>query len=215
MIEQLTSLIQPIVVKYGAFGILLATLLEEAIAPIPSPLVPLTAGFFLLSADASFMETIQRALFVIAIPVAFGITLGSLAVYGLGYWGGKPIIEKNKKWIGLSWEDLEKTERKLIRGKSDEIALFVLRVLPIVPGVAISGLCGIVRYPLKTFAIITFIGALVRAVVLGVAGWYVGAVFMEYVEVISKTEKYLLAILIALALFFIGRWYFLKKLRAQ
>lgn len=213
MIEQLTSLIQPVVVKYGALGVLLATLLEEIIAPIPSPLVPLTAGFFLLPVDVDFLEIIWRALFVIAFPVAFGITLGSLAVYGLGYWGGKPVIEKNKKWIGLSWGDLEKTERKLTRGKSDEITLFILRVLPVVPGVAISGFCGIVRYPLKTFATITFLGALVRAVALGIMGWYVGAMYTEYVEMISKIEKYLFAFIIVSALFFAGRWYFLKKPR--
>ncbi|MBM3260954.1 hypothetical protein FJY93_00900 [Candidatus Kaiserbacteria bacterium] len=214
MIEQLTSLIQPIVVTYGATGILFATLLEEVIAPIPSPLVPLTAGFFLLPAGAGFLEVIRGALFVIAVPVAFGITLGSLAVYGLGYWGGKPVIEKNKKWIGLSWKDLEKTEQKLTRGKGDEITLFVLRVLPIVPGVAVSGFCGIARYPLKTFMIITFVGAFVRAAALGVVGWYVGAAYMEYVDVISKLEKYFFAVVIVLILFFAGRWYYLKKMCA-
>jgi membrane protein DedA with SNARE-associated domain len=213
MVEQFTSLIQPTIVAYGVWGVLLATLLEEVIAPIPSPLVPLTAGFFLLPAEGSFLEIIRHALFVIAFPVAFGVTLGSLAVYGIGYWGGKPLIEKSKKWIGLSWEDLEKAERKLTRGKSDEIALFILRVLPVIPGVAISGFCGIVRYPLKTFAVITFLGALVRAVALAVVGWYAGAVYAEYAEMVSKIENYVSAVVITLALLFAGRWYFLKKIR--
>jgi predicted Zn-dependent protease with MMP-like domain/membrane protein DedA with SNARE-associated domain len=211
MIEKLTSYIQPIIEEYGAFGVLLATLLEEIVAPIPSPLVPLTAGFFLLPVDGSFLKIIWQALFIIAFPVAFGITLGSLAVYGLGWWGGKPIIERSKKWIGLSWKDLEKTERKLIRGKSDEITLFILRTLPIIPGVAISGFCGIVRYPLKTFAAITFLGALVRATALGVAGWYAGVAYTTYAETISKIENYIFAILIVSVLFFAGRLYFSKK----
>jgi membrane protein DedA with SNARE-associated domain len=213
MIEKLTSYIQPIIAEYGAFGVFLATLLEEIIAPIPSPLVPLAAGFFLLPTDGSFLEIIWQALFIIAFPVASGITLGSLAVYGLGFWGGKPIIEKSKKWIGLSWKDLEKTEQKLTRGKGDEIMLFILRVLPVIPGVAISGFCGIARYPLKTFAIITFLGALMRAVVLGVVGWYVGVTYTTYVEIISKIENYIFAVLIVLALCFAGYLYFLKKRR--
>jgi membrane protein DedA with SNARE-associated domain len=213
MIEKLTSYIQPIISEYGASGVLLATLLEEIIAPIPSPLVPLAAGFFLLPVDGGFLEIIRQALFIIAFPVALGITLGSLAVYGLGWRGGKPIIEKSKKWIGLSWGDLEKTERKLTRGKSDEIALFILRVLPIIPGVAISGFCGIVRYPLKTFAVITFLGALTRAIALGVLGWYAGVAYTTYAEIISKMENYIFAVLIISALFFAGRWYLLKKRR--
>lgn len=211
MITKLTSYIQPIVVEYGAFGVFLATLLEEIIAPIPSPLVPLSAGFFLLAPQGAFLETIWQALFVIAFPVAFGVTLGSLAVYGIGYLGGKPAIEKSKKWLGLGWKDLEKIESKLIRGSGDEIVLFVLRMLPIIPGVAISGFCGIVRYPLKTFAVITYLGAFVRALALGVVGWYVGGVYETYSETISRVEKYFFVVLIISAILFIGRLYLLKK----
>jgi membrane protein DedA with SNARE-associated domain len=211
MLEQLTSLIQPTIVEYGALGVFFATLLEEIIVPIPSPLVPLSAGFFLLPADENFIEIASRALFVAALPVAFGITLGSLAVYGIGYWGGKPAIEKSRKWLGLDWKDLEKTKNKLTRGKGDEIMLFILRALPIVPGAAISSFCGIVRYPLKTFAVITFFGALARAFALGIIGWYAGVSYTIYSETISQLEKYVFAALIILAALFIGRFYFLRK----
>lgn len=215
MIEKLTSLIQSIVVEYGAVGVFLATLLEEIIAPIPSPLVPLTAGFFLLPPDGAFLETIWPAMFIIAFPVALGVTLGSLAVYGIGHLGGKPAIEKSKKWLGLGWKDLEKIESKLIRGSGDEIALFILRTLPVIPGVAISGFCGIVRYPLKTFAVVTFLGAFVRALALGVVGWYVGGVYEIYSETISKVEKYIFVVLVISTALFLGRLYFLKKSRKQ
>jgi membrane protein DedA with SNARE-associated domain len=211
MTEQLISLIQPIIVEYGAFGVLLATLLQEIIAPIPAPLVPLAAGFFLLPVDGNFIEIAYQVLFVVAFPVAFGITLGSLAVYGIGYWGGKPAIEKSRKWLGLSWKNLEKTEKKLTRGKGDEIILFILRALPIVPGVAISGFCGIVRYSLKTFTVITFLGAFVRAFTLGIIGWYAGVAYIMYAETISKSERYIFVALIILAMLFIGRLYFLRK----
>lgn len=213
MIEKLTSLIQPIVVEYGAAGVFLATLLEEIIAPIPSPLVPLAAGFFLLPPQGTFLEASWQAVFVIALPVAFGVTLGSLAVYGIGYLGGKPAIEKSKKWLGVGWEDLEKTERRLTRGSGDEIALFILRLLPIVPGVAISGFCGIVRYPLKTFAVITFLGALVRAFALGLAGRYAGQAYGVYSETISRVEHYIFVVLIVFGIFFFGWLYFLRKKR--
>lgn len=215
MIEKFTSYIQPIVMEYGALGVFLATLLEEIVAPIPSPLVPLTAGFFLLPAGESFLDILWQTLFMIAFPVALGTTLGSLAVYGIGYWGGKPVIEKSKKWLGLNWNDIEKIEQKLIRGNSDEIVLFILRTLPIVPGVAVSGFCGIVRYPLKTFAVITFLGASVRAAALGVVGWYVGATYLVYANTISKIEDYMLAFVIILALFFAGRFIFLKNIKQR
>jgi len=208
MIEKIIDYIQPIIVEYGAIGVFFATLIEEIVAPIPSSLVPLMAGFFLLpSGESILIETIWQALFIIALPVAFGITIGSVAVYGIGYIGGKPAIEKSKKWLGLKWNDLKKIESKLIRGSGDEIMLFALRLMPIVPGVAISGFCGIIRYPLKNFAVVTFLGAFTRALLLGIVGWYVGDAYTAYSEIISKTEKYIFVVLGILAIFFLVRFY--------
>lgn len=214
MLETLISYIQPIIVAHGALGVFLATLLEEIVSPIPSPLVPLTAGFFLLPADGSYFDIAWKALFLISFPVASGVTLGSSAVYGLGYWGGKPAIEKNKKWFGISWEGIERAEARLTRGRGDEITLFTLRILPVVPGIAISGFCGIVRYPLKTFVIITFLGAMIRAFMLGVVGWSAGSAYQKYSEAITAVEKTGLAILIVAAAFFLVVL-FLKRRRAK
>ncbi len=215
MLEKLISYIQVIVVEHGALGVFFATLFEEIVAPIPSPLVPLLSGFFLLPTNEGFWEVVWLALFLIAFPVALGITIGSLAVYGIGYAGGKPAIEKSKKFLGLSWRDLEKIKNRLTGGRGDEVVLFILRALPIVPGVAISGFCGIVRYPIKTFAIITFLGAFVRALGLGVVGWYVGGAYVIYSEMISRVEKYIFTFLIILVVLFLGRLYFLKKGRRK
>lgn len=211
MIQEITAYIQPIITKYGAIGVFLATIIEEIIAPIPSPLVPLTAGFFLLQTNESFLVTFINTLILIALPVAFGITIGSIAVYAIGYWGGKPVIDKLSKWLGLSWGDILKTEQKLTRGKGDEITLFSLRVIPIIPGVAISGFCGIVRYPIKTFIPITFVGAFVRATILGLLGWYTGVMYLEYVDKISKVENYLFLGILLIFIVFTLRHFYLKS----
>ncbi|MBT9151637.1 MAG: hypothetical protein DDT40_01833 [candidate division WS2 bacterium] len=211
MIENLISQIQQIIAQHGALGVFIATLLEEIIAPIPSPLVPLAAGFLLLPAEQTFFGIIWQGLFVIALPVAIGITLGSLLVYSLGYLGGKPSIEKSKKWVGLSWKDIERVESRLIQGKGDEIALFMLRALPIMPGVAISGFCGIVRYPIKTFIAITFFGAFVRAFGLGIIGWHVGEIYAIYSEAISAAGKNILIALIIVIVLFLAWRHFSKK----
>jgi membrane protein DedA with SNARE-associated domain len=215
MIAELTALIQPIVQEYGVWGVFLATLLEEIIAPIPSPLVPLAAGFFLLPAEKTLSEIWLKALLVVAFPVSVGITLGSLAVYSIGYFGGKPAIEKSRRWLGFGWQDIERAEKRLMYSRYDEIALFALRLMPIVPGVAISGFCGIVRYPVKTFALITLFGAFARAFFLGIIGWYVGGIYAVWAEAISRTEKYIFIVLIAIAAFFIAKAYFKKRRRPK
>jgi len=202
-----------IVAEYGALGVLVATLIEEIIAPIPSPIVPLSAGFFLLPMSGGWEDVWWPALFIIAMPVSVGITIGSLAVYGLGYAGGKPVIEKSRKWIGLKWDDLEKIEKKIIRGKGDEIALFLLRVLPIIPGVAISVFCGIVRYPPRSFLVATWCGAFVRAFLLGIIGWYVGGVYAEYAQKISEMEKSIF--IVSVIIVALGSWWaYLRRKKA-
>lgn len=211
MIEELILQIQSVVVQHGALGVFLATLLEEIIAPIPSPLVPMMAGFFLLPVYGTFLEVAWQGALIIAFPVVLGITLGSLAVYSLGYFGGKPVIDKSKKWLGLSWKDVEKIENRLVRGYGDEVVLFVLRLIPIVPGVAISGFCGIVRYPLKNFLVVTFFGAFARALALSMIGWYVGEMYVTYVDAISLIEKYALIVVIIFAVLFFSRLYGVKK----
>ncbi len=201
MIVELISYIQTIITQYGAGGIFFATILEEVIAPIPSPLVSLAGGFFLLSHNILWLPTLQDAFILIAIPVAIGVSLGSTAVYALGYFGGKPILEKWGKWLGLQWDEVEKTKKKLTLKKGDEVVLFGLRLLPLVPGVAISGFCGIVRYRFFNFIIVTFFGSLCRAFILALIGWRVGELYQKYVVIIDHIEQYVfLAILVAVVI---------------
>ncbi len=213
MIEGIIIYIQSIISEYGVFGVFFATLIEEIIAPIPSPIVPLAAGFFLLPVSVSFIEIIFKGFLIIALPVAIGISIGSALVYMLGFFGGKPVIEKSKKWTGINWQDIEKLDKWFAKGKGDEITLFVLRVLPIIPGVAISGLCGVARYPFKKFIIITAFGAFVRAFVLGMIGWQVGELYMTYADIISKFEKYIFLGIFFFLLLFLGSYYIIKKIK--
>ena len=123
-------------------------------------------------------------------------------------------MKKNKKWLGLEWSDVEKVEKKLIKGKGDEITIFILRVLPIIPGVAISGFCGAVRYPFYNFITITLAGAFVRAFVLGVVGWQVGEFYQIYADNISRFEEHILfGTLAVLAVGGIIYYFFRKRKR--
>jgi membrane protein DedA with SNARE-associated domain len=215
MIEHLVTYMQLIISEYGAWGVFVATLIEEIIAPVPSPIVPLAGGFFLLSAGLSFAEVVVRSVLLIALPVSIGISLGSAVVYALGFFGGKPVIEKSGKWTGIKWRDIEEAEARLSRGRRDEITLFTLRILPIVPGVAISGLCGAVRYPFKKFITITYLGAFVRAFVLGILGWQVGEVYATYADMISKYEKYILLGVVLIVLLVLGYYVVKRYTRTQ
>jgi membrane protein DedA with SNARE-associated domain len=211
MLDQLIIYIQSLIAAYGAWGVFLATMIEEIIAPIPSPIVPLAAGFFLITPEiTSLTHVLIKICVVIAVPVTIGIAIGSSCVYAIGFFGGKPVLDRTKKWLGFGWEDVQKVEARLRKGKKDEWVLFFLRMIPIIPGVAISGLFGIMRYPFYKFITITIIGAFIRAFILGIIGWKVGEVYGAFAHTVEKSEDYILFTILFILLIW-GIYYLIKK----
>lgn len=210
MLEKFIQVTQSIVSAGGPAGVFAAALLEEIVFFIPSPIVPMAAGFFLLSAQAELGETASRAIFYIALPVSLGLTIGSLVPYYICYFGGRPAIEKWGRLIGLTWGTIEKTEQKFIRGYRDELILLGLRILPIVPSVAISSFCGFIRYPIYHFIAVTAFGAAIRGFLLGLLGWYAGTAYLKYAQAIAQMEKYLFIIAVVVSMAAIV-WFIRKK----
>jgi len=210
MLEKLIQVTQSIVSAGGVAGVFTAAILEEIVFFIPSPIVPMAAGFFLLSSQADLADAASRAMLYIALPVALGLTIGSLVPYYICYFGGRPAIENWGRFIGLTWKNIEKTEQKFIRGYRDELILLGLRILPIVPSVAISGFCGFIHYPIYHFLAVTAFGAAIRGFLLGLLGWYAGIAYLEYAQAIAQMEKYLF-ILVGVACVAIIVWFIRKK----
>ena len=204
MITSLFNLIQQFLIPYGAWGVFLASVIEEIIAPIPSALVMTAAGFFLIPNHAWTFDALKTLVFTIAIPGALGVTLGSLIIYGLGYISGKPALIRWGGYFGLTWTDVENMEKNFSRGYSDELMLFLVRAIPIIPSVVISGFCGIIRLPLKEYVMYSFLGTIVRNIILAAIGWRVGAVYESIAVYIDKAENVIFILSGALMLGFIG-----------
>jgi membrane protein DedA with SNARE-associated domain len=202
MIQTFIHYIQNILIPFGAIGVFAASILEEIIAPIPSAFVLTAAGFFLIPNHAWTFAAMRDLLFIIAIPGALGVTIGSLLVYGISYWVGKPVLERWGKFLSISWHEVEKLERRFEKGYSDEITLFVVRAIPIIPSAIISAFCGLVRLPLKEYILFSFLGTIVRAFVLGAIGWQVGALYAQFAKLINQAEKGILVIVGILILTF-------------
>src|SRR3990167_8917720 len=202
MIETLILFLQIHVLPWGAGGVFVASVSEEGVAPIPSALVMTMSGFLLVVGAVS-VKTILALIFKVALPAAFGVTIGSYVVYGIARWGGRPIIERWGKYVGLYWSDIEKLQDKLSGTKKDEIIIGVARVLPFVPSVAISAFCGILGMNASKYFYITFLGVFLRGIILGAIGWQVGSLYGKYAAVISDLESYILYTIIAAIIVFV------------
>lgn len=130
---------------------------EEVIAPIPSPFVMTLAGSL-----AKAQHGVWWILLWLAVLGSVGKTLGSWLIYWLVDKAEDVIIGKFGKFFGVSHKDLESVGKYFSKGGKDDLLLFVVRCIPVMPSSPISAACGAIRVPLKTFLVATFFGTIVR-----------------------------------------------------
>lgn len=208
MIESLILFGQTLLAKNGSLSIFIAAFFEEIVAIIPSTLIFTASGFFFLEGQSITLSSVLKLLFKVAFPAAIGLTLGSFFIYIIAYLLGRPAIERFGKWFGISWKEIEKMQQFFQKSYGDEIALFLSRSLPIIPNAIISALCGVIRLRFVEYVIFTFLGAFVRASLLGFLGWQVGNAYEHYAKAFSRAGE---IVLILFLIGFIAAIIFLKK----
>ncbi len=170
LIEILTQFIM----AHGALGVFLASVLEEVIVPIPSTLIQTGAGFLFLSGQAVTAHTIWILLAHIVLPAAVGVTVGSLLIYGLVWWGGMPFVHRFGKFFFLTPAKVEHAKEYVLSHRSIIWAFCGIRFIPILPSVFVAAGAGLIRLPIRIYLWTTFVGVAVRATYLGFAGWLTG-----------------------------------------
>lgn len=214
MISSLVETIIGWLQALGFMGVFYGSLLEEFFYFIPSSLIQLSAGAILLGGTPFSWILVGKAILLIGIPASIGVVIGSLPYYALGYYGGKPAILKWGKWIGVSWSSIEEFDKKMTQTKWDEILFTGLRALPILPSVVLSVGPGVLRLPLRTYIIGSFIGTLVRASVMGFVGALIGSQAGDIVRTIEKAQNVGLIFLGISCVVAIWFWYYSRKRKA-
>src|SRR5215469_6341667 len=95
-------------------------------------------------------------LFWAATAGALGCNLGSVIAYEIGYFGGRPLVEKYGGYVWVSRRDLDMADRFFARFGS--AAVFIGRLLPVIR-TFIALPAGIARMPRLRFHIYTFAGS--------------------------------------------------------
>lgn len=150
-------------------GVVLIMALESANIPIPSEVTMPLAGWMLVQADGL---SLWHAIGLGGLFGALGCTIGSVASYALGFYGGRPLLKKYGRYILVSEHDLEQAERWF--GRWGDWAAFISRLLPIVR-TFISFPAGVFKVPLLRFTVLTFSGSFVWCGALAAAGYWFGS----------------------------------------
>lgn len=180
---------------YGAFSVFIGVIIESVIVPIPSPLIIMGAGFLLIGAELRFTDALVPILAMIVAPAAIASTLGAYIGYAIGYFGGKPFVEKSKGFLGFSWSDVEAMERRFRAGQVNT-TVFFLRALPIFPLSVISAGAGLLRLPIRQFSLWTFLGTIPRCLFLGYLGWGLGDTYHRIAARLDQAETIISGLLI-------------------
>ncbi len=191
-----TSLLEYIEILPLEVFVFIASIIEEVIAPIPSPTVMILSGSF-----AQAQEYALLALVPLALIGACGKTLGALLVYGISQKAEYVFVGFFGKFFNVSHADIERLGSKLTGGVRDYVLLTILRALPIMPSVVMSVGGGVLKVPLPTFIISTFLGTIIRDGIYLYAG-YAGTQFL--INGISKSAHAEIFIEIVVALSVLG-----------
>ena len=101
-----------------------------------------------------------------------GATVGALIAYAIGAWGGRPILERWGRYIGITADDLDKADAFF--AKHGEAASFFGRMIPVIRSL-VSFAAGVAHMPLLPFTVFTFLGSLPWTALLVFAGVQLGA----------------------------------------
>jgi len=180
---------------YGPWSVFIGVIIESVIVPIPSPLIIMGAGFVLIGAELSFLQAFLPIVLQIVLPGSVASTLGAYIGYGIGYFGGKPMIDRWQRFLGFTWNDVAAMERRF-QGGQIKTSIFFLRALPIFPLSVISAAAGLLRLPIRQFSLWTFYGTIPRCLFLGYLGWGLGETYQSIARGIDKAEGIVSGILI-------------------
>jgi membrane protein DedA with SNARE-associated domain len=173
------------ITSLGSFGIAVLMLLENLFPPIPSEAVLPLAGFLVGRGEVGF------------VPALVASTLGSLAgallLYALGKHGGRPLVERHGRKLGVSEADLDRAEGWFDRYGSAVVLL--ARMVPIARSI-VSIPAGVVEMPLGRFTLLSTVGSgLWNALLIG-AGWFLGSNWSLVSDLVGQVSNVLLIALV-------------------
>jgi membrane protein DedA with SNARE-associated domain len=201
----LTSLIG----DHGVYAVFLLMALD-AVFPAASELVMVYAGALAAAAFAGQhvdlfgirLHSHAWAYVVMALAGTLGYLLGSIAGWAIGFYGGRPLLERRGRWFHLSDDRLDRAERWFDRW--DDLAVLLGRVTPVVRSF-ISIPAGVFRMPLWRYTVLTLIGSAVWCFALAGVGWGLGRSYERFHHDFRFVDYAIAAALVALIAYLLVR----------
>jgi membrane protein DedA with SNARE-associated domain len=210
VVASLTSSVTTFIGDHGLYAVFVLMAID-AVFPAASELVMLYAGALAAGAFSGqhvvlFGNRIDShfwAYVAMSLAGTIGYTVGALVGWGIGAYGGRPLLEERGRWFHLDRTKLERADRWFERW--GDWTVFLGRLTPVVRSF-ISIPAGIVRMPIVRYTVLTFLGSAVWCFAIAGAGWALGSSYEHFNHAFGYVEYAVLAAVILLIAWLILRW---------
>jgi membrane protein DedA with SNARE-associated domain len=211
LLASITSSITSAVGDYGLYAVF-GLMVLDAVFPAASELVMVYAGAVAAGAIAgqsvtlfgTTIHTVAWAFVAMALTGTMGNTVGSAVGWGIGAYGGRPLLERHGRFFHISPAKLDRAEAWFER--FGDAAVFLSRVTPVVRSF-ISIPAGVVRMPLGRFTLLTFLGCLPWCFGLAGIGWGIGKSWHRFHDDFRFVEYAVVAGIVLLAAYLGWRYW--------
>lgn len=198
----ITNVVTSLYTHTGLVGIVLAMALESCCIPLPSEIVMPLAGVMLVTGKIVGGMNPLLGVVLVALAGSIGCVIGSIAAYGIGYKGGRPLMLKYGRYVLISQHDADKADAFFKQYGS--ATAFFSRLLPVVR-TYISLPAGITRMPLVTFCVYTFLGSFPWCLLLAYVGTLIGGNLTKLGPIFHNLDIVIMVVLVALVALYIWR----------
>jgi membrane protein DedA with SNARE-associated domain len=187
LISEITQWIMALMRAHGQLAVFVGVMIEQIIVPIPSPMIIMGAGAILILPTLSVPEAFLQILWIIVLPGTIASTLGSYIGYTISYYGGKALVVRFQRFLGVDWDEISNLEKRF-QGKKEALSIFLARAIPVFPISLVSVFAGLLRVPIKPFTVFTFLGSIFRCLILAFVGWWIGATYEKVATHLDSLE---------------------------
>jgi membrane protein DedA with SNARE-associated domain len=149
-------------------------------------------------------------LVVVIVVATLAEVLGSLAGYLIGYYGGRPLVDKVGKYVLLTHKDLDRAEAWFAR-RGEPVVLFG-RFIPLLRSF-VSFAAGLGEMAIAKFLVFTVIGCAIWCTVLTSVGYGLGSSYQHVLKAFSYAG-YVAAVLVVIAVAVLF-WHRLRVMREE
>lgn len=217
ILSELSNAITSVIGDYGLYAVFWLMLID-AVLPAASELVmvyggALAAGAFANQEVTLFGRTIDEgwpAYLAIALAGTIGYTLGAMMGWAIGFYGGRPYLERHGRWLHLNKEKLDRAERWFERWEN--WAVFLGRLTPVIRSF-VSIPAGVFEVPFVRYTLLTLLGSAIWCFAFAGAGFAAGEAWEDFHHAFRYFEYVVAAMIVGGAVWLARRYLRRRKSR--